>query len=272
MVIVKKMMTKKIFLISFLLLFIHACSLSPGMHMSPDSSWIDDDEFVYIESIDKKIEIENINNALSSLKSYKPYKIGNGDQISITVWGLQDVFPMTNINIDQNLRRVDSNGNIFFPYIGSIKAEGKTENELRANITSNLSKFFNNPQLDVSIARFNSQRIYILGEVTRPIKINISDVPLSLSEALGQANGLNTNTSDASNVFIIRQAKLDQIPRIFKADLSSPSGFIDAGNFYLNDNDIIYVNAKGTTRWNRVISQFFPFSSFLNSVDNLTSD
>ena len=164
---------------------------------------------------------------------------------------------MTNINIDQNLRRVDSNGNIFFPYIGSIKAEGKTENELRANITSNLSKFFNNPQLDVSIARFNSQRIYILGEVTRPIKINISDVPLSLSEALGQANGLNTNTSDASNVFIIRQAKLDQIPRIFKADLSSPSGFIDAGNFYLNDNDIIYVNAKGTTRWNRVISQFF---------------
>ena len=97
-------------------------------------------------------------------------------------------------------------------------------------------------------------------------------MPLSLSEALGQANGLNTNTSDASNVFIIRQAKLDQIPRIFKADLSSPSGFIDAGNFYLNDNDIIYVNAKGTTRWNRVISQFFPFSSFLNSINNLTSE
>ena len=35
--------------------------------MSPDSSWIDDDEFVYIESIDKKIEIENINNALYHL-------------------------------------------------------------------------------------------------------------------------------------------------------------------------------------------------------------
>ena len=41
---------------------------------------------------------------------------------------------------------------------------------------------------------------------------------------------------------------------------------------YLKDNDVIYVNAKGTTRWNRVISQFFPFSSFLNSVDNLTTD
>mgnify|MGYP006228273447 CR=1 FL=1 len=40
----------------------------------------------------------------------------------------------------------------------------------------------------------------------------------------------------------------------------------------LSDNDIVYVNAKGTTRWNRVISQFFPFSSFLNSVDNLIDD
>ena len=40
---------------------------------------------------------------------------------------------------------------------------------------------------------------------------------------------------------------------------------------YLSDNDIVYVNSKGTTRWNRVISQFFPFSSFLNSVDNLVN-
>ena len=58
--------------------------------------------------------------ALSTSNNYEPYRIGNGDQISITVWGLQDVFPMTNINVDQNLRRVDSNGDIFFPYIGSI--------------------------------------------------------------------------------------------------------------------------------------------------------
>ena len=40
---------------------------------------------------------------------------------------------------------------------------------------------------------------------------------------------------------------------------------------YLKNEDIIYVNAKGTTRWNRVISQFFPFSTFLNSIDNLVN-
>ena len=74
-----------------------------------------------------------------------------------------------------------------------------------------------------------------------------------------------------SEVFVIRQPTKDQEAQIFSVDMSSPAGFIGAGNFYLSDNDIIYVNAKGTARWNRVISQFFPFSSFLNSINNLTS-
>ena len=111
----------------------------------------------------------------------------------------------------------------------------------------------------------------MLGEVTKPSKINITDIPLSLSDALGEVNGINTNTGDGYNVFIIRNNK-DNLPEIYRANLSSPAGFLNAGNFYLKNNDIVYVNAKGTTRWNKVISQFFPFSSFLNSVDNLTSN
>ena len=94
---------------------------------------------------------------------------------------------------------------------------------------------------------------------------------MSLSNAIGESKGLNTNTSEGEDVFVIRQ-NLAQDPQIFRVDLSSPSGFLSAGNFYLTDNDIVYVNAKGTTRWNRVVSQFFPFSSFLNSVDNLIDD
>ena len=71
---------------------------------------------------------------------------------------------------------------------------------------------------------------------------------------------------------MIRQSNSNNDPEIFYADLSSPSYFIDAGKFYLMDNDIVYVNSNGTARWNKVISQFFPFSSFLNSVDNLVKD
>jgi len=258
----------------FAVFFFAGCTLSPGMHMETKSSWLDDDEkYVFIDSLDRNVRLIDINETLdSSYETNYSYRIGVGDQISVTVWGLPDIFPIVNAGLDQNLRRVDSDGNIFFPYAGLVKAEGKTQGELRNDITSKLSKYFTDPQLDLSIARFNSQKIFVLGEVTKPMKLNIEDVPISLSDAIGESFGLNTNTASASEVFIIRQSRSAENPIIFHANLKTPSGFLEAGNFFLINNDIVYVNSSGTARWNRVISQFFPFSTFLNSIDNLTTD
>ena len=265
-------MKKKISLL-IVLISLSGCSLSPGMHMETKSSWSNDDRSVYVESIKKDIKILNISETLDqTYKNDYVYRIGVGDQIAVTVWGLPEIFPVTNITPDQNLRRVDANGNIFFPYIGLVEAKGKTQDELRNNVTFRLSEYFTDPQVDVTIARFNSQQVFVLGEVTRPKKININDVPISLAIAIGESFGLNTNTAEASQVFIIRQRGAGEDPLIFYANLENPSNFIGAGNFYLENNDIVYVNASGTTRWNKVISQFFPFSSFLNSIDNLTSN
>jgi polysaccharide export outer membrane protein len=249
------------------------CNLAPGMHLDTKSPWLDDSQYVFIDSIEKAVKLINISETLElSYKNKYQYKIGVGDQISVTIWGLPDVFPINNISADLNLRRVDANGKIFFPYVGLIQAKGKTQDELRHDLTTKLSKYFNDPQVDVTIARFNSQQVFVLGEVTKPIKINITDIPISLSNAIGESFGLNTNTAAASEVFIIRHNKDGQDPLIYHANLKNPSNFIQAGNFYLQNNDIVYVNSSGTTRWNKVISQFFPFSAFLNSVDNLTSD
>lgn len=258
--------------INLLLLFVFTgCTLSPGMHMNTKSSWVDNEKYVFIKSLDKNIRLVDINETLdSSFKSNYLYKVGVGDQISVTIWGLQDTFPMVNAGADLNLRRVDSNGNIFFPYAGLVRAAGKTQDQLRYDLTLSLSEYFNDPQVDVSISRFNSQQIFVLGEVTSPKKLNITDIPISLADAIGESNGLNTNTSAASEVFIIRQSLLSADPIIYHADLKNPSSFVEAGNFFLVNNDIVYVNSSGTTRWNKVISQFFPFSTFLNSIDNLS--
>ena len=265
-------MKKKISLIITIIL-INGCSLSPGMHMETKSTWLDDSKYVSISSFEEPIKLISISETVDlSYKNNYQYRIGVGDQIAVTVWGLPEIFPVTNISPDQNLRRVDANGNIFFPYIGLVDAKGKTQDELRNSVTNRLAEYFTDPQVDVTIARFNSQQIFVLGEVTKPIKLNITDVPISLSKAIGESFGLNTNTASASEVFIIRQNQAGEDPLIFYANLKNPSSFIEAGNFYLKNNDIVYVNASGTTRWNKVISQFFPFSSFLNSIDNLTSD
>lgn len=266
------MMIKNSLFINFLtILLISSCTLAPGMHMPNPQKDTSGENYVYVESLDKRIDVININ-LYTRNNDDAAYRIGIGDQLSITVWGLQEIFPIVNLNSDQNLRRVDSNGNIYFPYVGEIKAEGKTATELRQNLTQSLSTNFNDPQLDLTVARFNSQKVFLLGEVTKPSRINLTDVPLTLTDALGEVMGLNTSSSNGSEVFIIRRGQQEDEPLILRANLNSPSGFIDAGEFYLKNNDIVYVNAKGTTRWNRVISQFFPFSTFLNSVDNLTRD
>ena len=270
---VMNMKKSKQILILLSILGFAGCTLSPGMYMETKKDFGDSTRKVFIASLGYELEVQEVGNYLvaqNDLIKAKTYKIGVADQIAVTIWGLPDVFPLTNINVDSNLRRVDSNGNIYFPYVGKIKASGKSQDELREDLTNKLSENFTNPQLDVSIAKFNSQKIYLLGEVTKPAKLNITDVPLSLSDALGEVNGLNTNTSSGSQVFVIRQG--ENKPEIFVADLSSPSAFIEAGNFFLQNNDIVYVNANNTTRWNRVISQFFPFSSFLTSIDRLVQD
>jgi polysaccharide export outer membrane protein len=252
-----------------LIIIISGCSLSPGMHVETKKNWFNEREYVYIESINQAIEIKPINIMLKENKIFNhAYKIGSGDEISVSVWGLPEVFPMVNISPDQNLRRVDQNGNIFFPYAGLIKAADKTQDELREDVTSALADYFNEPQVDVTISRFNSQQIFILGEVTNPSKLNITDIPISLSDALGNSLGLNKNTA-APDVFVIRQSVNNDLPEIFYINLNNPSYLINAGNFYLTDNDIVYVNSSSTTRWNKVVSQFFPFASFLNTVENI---
>lgn len=268
-------MNKNSILVTFFIIFLTSCSLSPGIYLKSDSN-VNGNNIVYLDEAKTiKIPVIDVNydmiNKLEK-KTPKAYKIGIGDGVVITVWGYPDIFPMNVVNYDQNLRVVNTDGTIFFPYVGTLNVLGKTQVEVRNMLTKGLSKFFNDPQLDVSISKYNSQRIYLLGEVTMPKKINLTETPLSLTDALGEALGLRTETSEAREVYIIRSMSNSNEPVVYRADLSKPSGFIVASNFYLESQDIIYVNAKGTTRWNKVISQFFPFSSLLNSVDNLVTD
>lgn len=263
--------TKLIILLSILIL--SSCALSPGMDMKLSSS--KGETFTYVDN-DKNNKIIVKELSLDYLKEIgdqkQPYKIGIGDKLSVTVWGLSDIFPMASVGLEQSLRVVNTDGSMYFPYVGTINVVGRTQVEVRRQLTERLSKYFNEPQLDVSIAKFESQKVYILGEVARPQKLPITETPLTLADALGLVNGLNNNTSDASEVFVIRQSSGINEAIIIRANLSSPSSLILAGEFVLKPQDIVYVNASTTSQWNRVISQFFPFSSFLNSVDNLINN
>ena len=55
------MIMKKKFNLILISAIISGCSLSPGMHVETKKNWLNEKEYVYIESIDRVIEIKPIN-------------------------------------------------------------------------------------------------------------------------------------------------------------------------------------------------------------------
>ncbi len=110
--------------------------------------------------------------------------------------------------------------------------------------------------------------VHVLGEAFNPKSIKMTRSKILLSSALSQANGLNKTTSKGKDVFIYRPKDFEGKPRIFKADLSSSAGYLLAGNFYLQPQDIVYIGTKGVTSWSRFIRQLIPFTDILNSAQS----
>jgi polysaccharide export outer membrane protein len=57
-------------------------------------------------------------------------------------------------------------------------------------------------------------------------------------------------------------------PRIFKSDISSPTGYLVAGEFNLQAKDIVFIGTAGVTSWSRFINQVLPFTDFINSAED----
>ena len=110
--------------------------------------------------------------------------------------------------------------------------------------------------------------VHVLGEAFNPRSIKMTRSKILLSSALSQASGLNKTTSRGKDVFIYRPSDFEGKPRIFKADLSSSAGYLLAGNFYLEPQDIVYVGTRGVTSWSRFVRQLIPFTDILNSAQS----
>ena len=103
--------------------------------------------------------------------------------------------------------------------------------------------------------------------------MSVGLVGLTLSDAIAQAQGLSPVTSKGNAVFVVRKDfEEGDGGYVYRANFNNASEFVIAGEFILIPGDIVFVGAADITKWNRFISQLFPFASFLNQVDNLSSN
>jgi protein involved in polysaccharide export with SLBB domain len=107
------------------------------------------------------------------------YVIGTGDGLTINIWG----------GISQNLTRmVDREGKIVLPEAGTIVVAGLTLQQAKYAIADALKQQFRNAQVDVTIARLRTVRIYVVGDVQRPGAYDLSSLSTPLN-ALYAAGG-----------------------------------------------------------------------------------
>jgi polysaccharide export outer membrane protein len=135
-----------------------------------------------------------------TLLDYQPqgYRIGPGDTLYITVWNHPELTSPAGSQNQANGRVVQPDGTIFYPFMGKVQAAGKTIEQLRQELADKLATYFRNPQVDVNVTGYGSQRVSLEGAFTRTGPQPIAGVPLTLGEAMGKAvvDDPNANLSD----------------------------------------------------------------------------
>jgi polysaccharide export outer membrane protein len=132
---------------------------------------------------------------------------------------------------------VNSEGDIDFPVLGSVRVAGLRREEIGALIKDELisRNLIKDPVVTVE---FMNLTVSVLGEVNKPGRYNIDKDRITLLEAIGMAGDLSIY-GKRDNVTVIRQENGTE--SVYRIDISSGKDLYSSPVYYLKQNDVIYV-------------------------------
>jgi polysaccharide biosynthesis/export protein len=257
-----------------------ACATAPGNHL--DTSRLHDDgaassDQYPVHLIDAKLIVAQADARRTARPvpadrfadaSQYVYRIAPQDILGVTVWDHPELTtpqgqsfssggnttqtvagalqqPYTNAlpgQADPYGQTVNADGTIFFPFVGRLRAAGKTVEELRDELAAGLARYVKQPQIDVRVLSYRSQKVQVTGEVRTPGPLAITDVPLRLVDAITRSGG-STNEADLQRVRLTRDGRFYQL---------DANGVLDRGeidqNVMLQAGDILNVPDRSDSR------------------------
>ena len=184
-------------------------------------------EKIFGQALFRKNKLSFFQNAFDA-KAPENYKVGSGDEISISIWGYNQ--------FSENLV-VDERGYISPSSYGRIYVKGLTFKKMRSLLKSRFSNFFDmkNSEIDVTLSYSRVITVNIVGEVYYPGSYTLPAINTAFN-ALFAAKG-PTQIGSVRNIYIKRNGKLVDSLDVYDFMYSSDKKH----DIFLEDGDYIFV-------------------------------
>ena len=143
----------------------------------------------------------------------------------------------------------------------------------------------------VRVGNRDDSKIYVMGEVTRPMALPLRNGSLTLNEALGESGGVSPTSGNPRQIYVVRSrngigngaaaatltadsdasmAAAPTTPEIYHLDANSPAAYALAEGFELKSRDVVFVDPVALVQWNRIISLILPSAQVVNVTRDVT--
>jgi polysaccharide export outer membrane protein len=159
------------------------------------------------------------------------YLLGPGDVVRISIYGQPDL---------STEAQITDRGTITFPLISEVQIGGLEKSAAEALIAERLRTggFVKQPQVNLLIMQYRSQRVSVLGYVQKPGKYSIDGVSYVI-DLISQAGGVSPDGADIATLI-----KKDAEGKVWKQSIDLIKLFDSRDmtqNYEVSDGDVIYI-------------------------------
>lgn len=199
----------------------------------------------------------------SAREREREYVIGPEDVLDIQVWGNDDMHRFVEVSRE---------GSFTYPFIDKVNAAGLSVGELEKLITQKLTEgYFTNPQVTITVSKYKSQKVVVLGEVSRPGGYIIKG-RTHILEIISEAGGLTekagriitiTRTGDSGSAV---KNEPNRTGAVVTVDLDQLVRGDSESKYFVENGDSIYVpkaqrifvigevNRPGEFKWDKELT------------------
>ena len=184
-------------------------------------------------------------NAAGAYEGATDYRLGAQDLIEVSVFGVEDLSKTV---------RVNSNGQISLPLVGSVMAGGRSIPELETELAKRYADgYLQRPQVTVFVKEFSSQRVTLEGAVVKPGIYPLTG-KTTLLQAVAVAGGLEP-LADLEGIVLFRQIDGKKMAAGYSMR-ALRSGAVEDPQLY--GDDIVVVEQSGSKSALRQFLQAIP--------------